>query len=142
MPDEETEMKTMWSESLFDALYLALRKNREQIIKSTVKDLGEKGYDHDYLVSNVQQKLGVMQANRLRSVLGMRVAETKSAKAAATKQAEDHWAAKLLSTVRWIFGISDTKPKPTARSRARPGTHGTRGRAGKPPGRRRVRKKR
>lgn len=87
MSGDETETKTMWSESLFDTLYMALRRGgREEAIRDVVKDLRAKGYGNIVLVSKVQQKLGAEQANRLRGILGMPVAKAKArARAGARK---------------------------------------------------------
>lgn len=76
---DETETKTMWSESLFDSLYTALRRGgKEEAIRGVVKDLKAKGYGNVVLVSKVQQKLGAEQANRLRGILGMPVAKGRA----------------------------------------------------------------
>jgi len=42
--DDKTEMKTLWSETLLEMLYVALRKNRsDKDILECLKDLNQKG---------------------------------------------------------------------------------------------------
>ncbi len=68
--EDRTRTKTLWSETQFEILYGAIKKNRpEAEIVEIVKDLGGRGFPPSYLVQKVQEKVGMTSANRLKVVL-------------------------------------------------------------------------
>lgn len=70
--DDENDNKiiTMWSESLFDNLYLTLKKNREDIfIKKILASIKAKKYNNKFIVNNVKRNLGINAANRIEEIL-------------------------------------------------------------------------
>jgi len=67
---EETEVKTMWSETLLESLYVAMEKQKgNKIVIGIIKDLKAKGYENDYLIDKVGKKVGPAAAARLKSLL-------------------------------------------------------------------------
>jgi len=65
-----TEVKTMWSETLLEALYIAMEKNKgDKIVIGVIKDLRAKGYENDYLIEKVEKKVGPTAATRLKILL-------------------------------------------------------------------------
>jgi hypothetical protein len=68
---EKEEIQTMWSESLLEHLYLALKKNKEDaMIMELIGELRAKEYDDDFLIKKVTQKVGDATAvNRLKNLL-------------------------------------------------------------------------
>jgi hypothetical protein len=67
---QTTEVKTMWSETLLEALYVAMEKNKgNKIVIEIIKDLRAKGYENDYLIEKVQKKVGPEAATRLKNLL-------------------------------------------------------------------------
>jgi hypothetical protein len=64
-----TGAKTMWSETLLEALYVALEKKvGDAKIREILGELKTKGYKRDYLVEKVTKKLGPNAADRLKRV--------------------------------------------------------------------------
>ena len=52
-------MKTMWSETLLEALYVAMEKKAsDSKVREILKDLKSKGYTREYLVEKVEKKVG------------------------------------------------------------------------------------
>ena len=118
---EGTEIKTMWSESLLETLYVALRKDKEDaVVKDVISDLKAKDYDDDYLINKVKVKVGPNAAVRIRGLL--RGNKTKKAKvskqdkplskadqarqnAAAKKRAQQKSA--IVNKIKGIFGGGD-----------------------------------
>lgn len=67
---EMTEIKTMWSESLLETLYVALRKEKEDaVIQEIIVDLRAKEYDDEYLINKVTKKIGPTAAVRMKGLL-------------------------------------------------------------------------
>jgi hypothetical protein len=67
---EMTEIKTMWSESLLETLYVALKKDKEDaLIQEIIVDLRAKEYDDEYLINKVKKKVGPTSATRMESLL-------------------------------------------------------------------------
>lgn len=67
---EATEIKTMWSESLLETLYVALRKDKEdELIQEIIVDLRAKEYDDEYLINKVTKKVGPTAAARMKNLL-------------------------------------------------------------------------
>lgn len=77
---QTTEVKTMWSETLLESLYVAMEKNKgNAIVMEIIQDLKAKDYDNDYLVEKVQKKVGPAAATRLKGLLhGMGRSTVKS----------------------------------------------------------------
>jgi hypothetical protein len=68
--EDRTRTKTLWSETQFQILYSAIKKNRpEAEIVEIIKDLGSRGFPASYLVQKVQDKVGMTSANRLKVII-------------------------------------------------------------------------
>jgi len=62
-----TEVKTMWSETLLEALYVALEKKvPDTNIRELLGELKAKGYKIDYLIEKVTKKLGPNATDQLK----------------------------------------------------------------------------
>ena len=62
-----TEVKTMWSETLLEALYVALEKKAgDAKVREILGELQEKGYKKDYLIEKVTKKIGPNAADQLK----------------------------------------------------------------------------
>ena len=108
---EMTEIKTMWSESLLESLYVALRKSKDDgVVKDVLNDLKEKDYDNDYIINKVKRKVGPKAAERVNALLtgksqsgasepGMSKADI--ARANAAKKKAD---AGIVGKIKGIFG--------------------------------------
>ncbi len=80
---EMTEVKTMWSESLLETLYIGLRKDKgDDIIQEVIVDLRAKKYDDKYIINKVTKRVGPEAAKRIESLLsgGKSTKSTKSTK--------------------------------------------------------------
>lgn len=77
-----TEVKTMWSETLLEALYVALEKKAgDAKIRDILGELKGKGYTRDYLVEKVTRKIGPNAADHLKRIYaGMRASGKKQDK--------------------------------------------------------------
>ena len=70
-PDGATEARTMWSESLFESLYLALRKEKgDEVIMTVLKEIKAKEYTDNYIFNKVKKKLGPTAGARVGALLG------------------------------------------------------------------------
>jgi len=68
--DEDTRPKTLWSQTQFDMLYLALdRCKPDGLIKEIMVDLNRRGFPPEYVLPRVRKKLGVVASNRVRLIL-------------------------------------------------------------------------
>jgi hypothetical protein len=82
-----TEVKTMWSETLLETLYVAMEKNKgNNVVIPILKDLKEKGYEKDYLIEKVGKKVGPAAAARLKNLYSGG-AKSAAPAAASTSQA-------------------------------------------------------
>jgi hypothetical protein len=64
------EIQTMWSESLLEHLYLALKKNKEDaMILELIEELRAKDYDDEFLIKKVTMKVGATGATRITALL-------------------------------------------------------------------------
>ena len=64
------EVQTMWSESLLEHLYLALKKDKEDaMILELIDELKAKDYDDDFLIKKVTMKVGATAASRMSNLL-------------------------------------------------------------------------
>ncbi len=67
---DRTRTKTLWSETQFELLYSAIKKNRpEAEIAEIIKDLNSRGFSPRDLVQEVQDKVGMTSAHRLKDIL-------------------------------------------------------------------------
>ncbi len=112
---EMTEIKTMWSESLLESLYVALKKTKEDtVVKDVLTELKEKEYDNDYIINKVKRKVGPTAAQRVEALLtgrtvtgssgsgaqsGMSKADIARANAAKKKADEG-----IMGKIKGIFG--------------------------------------
>jgi hypothetical protein len=70
MLDEDTRPKTLWSQTQFDLLYLALERSKPDImIKEIMRDLNRRGFPPEYVIPRVRKKLGMIASNRIKLIL-------------------------------------------------------------------------
>jgi len=68
--NQGTEVKTMWSESLLEGLYDALKKQKgDRVLVGIIRELKAKGYDSRYLIDKVSKKIGPKAGDRMRELL-------------------------------------------------------------------------
>jgi hypothetical protein len=68
--NDKKEVQTMWSESLLEHLYLALKKNKEDaMILELIEELRAKEYDDEFLIKKVTMKVGATGATRITALL-------------------------------------------------------------------------
>ncbi|MBF8270456.1 MAG: hypothetical protein HW386_2165 [Gammaproteobacteria bacterium] len=85
----------MWSETLLEALYVALEKKAgDAKIREILGELKEKGYKKDYLIEKVGKKIGPNAADHLK-----RIFRSAGAKAATGKKQD----AGLVGKIKGIF---------------------------------------
>lgn len=108
---EMTEIKTMWSESLLESLYVALKKEKEdKLVKEVLDDLKAKEYDNEYILNKVKRKVGPAAATRVEALLtgktmddvaqpGMSKADIARANAAKKRAKEG-----IVGKIKNIFG--------------------------------------
>ena len=60
----------MWSETLLEALYVALEKKADGKVREILGELKEKGYKKDYLIEKVGKKIGPNAADHLKRIYG------------------------------------------------------------------------
>jgi len=109
---EMTEIKTMWSESLLETLYVVLRKEKEdEMVQEVIVDLRAKEYDDEYLINKVKKKVGPAAATRMEALLAGKATSADGAKPLSqADQARANAAAKkrgkggLVGKIKGIFG--------------------------------------
>ena len=111
---EMTEIKTMWSESLLETLYVVLRKEKEdEMVQEVIVDLRAKEYDDEYLINKVKKKVGPAAATRMEALLAGRATSAGADGAKPLSQADQaraNAAAKkrgkggLVGKIKGIFG--------------------------------------
>jgi hypothetical protein len=70
MLNEDTRPKTLWSQTQFDLLYLALDRCKPDIfIKEIMVDLNRRGFPPEYVLPRVRKKLGMIASNRIKLIL-------------------------------------------------------------------------
>lgn len=70
MLDEDTRPRTLWSQTQFDLLLLALERSKpDTMIKDLMVDLNKRGFPPEYVIPRVRKKLGMIAANRIKLVL-------------------------------------------------------------------------
>lgn len=68
--EDDTRPKTLWSQTQFELLYVALERNKpELLIKEIVVDLSRRGFPLEYLVARVRKKMGMVASNRLKLIM-------------------------------------------------------------------------
>lgn len=59
MPEQDPNEVTMWSESIFEGLFLVLRKSQDETkIRLALKELLAKGYKPPLIIEKVREELG------------------------------------------------------------------------------------
>ena len=109
---EMTEIKTMWSESLLETLYVVLRKEKEdEMVQEVIVDLRAKEYDDEYLINKVKKKVGPAAATRMEALLAGKATSADGAKPLSqADQARANAAAKkrdkvgIVGKIKGIFG--------------------------------------
>jgi hypothetical protein len=70
MLNEDTRPKTLWSQTQFDLLYLALERSKpDGMIKEIMRDLNRRGFPPEYVIPRVRKKLGMIASNRIKLIL-------------------------------------------------------------------------
>ena len=70
MLDEDTQPKTLWSQTQFDLLYLALKRGKpDGMIKAIMMDLNKRGFPPEYVIPRMRKKLGMVASNRIKLIL-------------------------------------------------------------------------
>jgi hypothetical protein len=70
MLDEDTQPKTLWSQTQFDLLYIALNRCKpDGIIREIMVDLNKRGFPPEYVLPRVRKKLGMIASNRIKLIL-------------------------------------------------------------------------
>ena len=79
MKQDQTDTQvTMWSESLLEGLYVAIAKpGTGAALKDLLNELKAKGYEENYLIEKVEEKVGTKAADRLKVMLGRKRARGK-----------------------------------------------------------------
>ena len=68
--DITTRARTMWSVSLLESLYLALRKGKENdVIMGIVNDIKAKQYKDNYIIRRTKKDLGAVEGARVEALL-------------------------------------------------------------------------
>jgi hypothetical protein len=69
--NEDTQSGTLWSQSMFDALVVSLRRQQgDDRVKELIADLRRKGYSIDVITSKVVKALGPKAASRVQKLAG------------------------------------------------------------------------
>lgn len=65
-----TTYKTLWTETIFEVLYLALKYDKpDKDVREILRMVKLKGSKSDYIIRKVNQKLGEVEAQRVRMLL-------------------------------------------------------------------------
>ncbi len=68
--EDKTVAKTLWSESLIDALLVGLKKKAaDPKIKELIKDIIARGYKQDYIIQKVTKEMGTQAAMRVKQLM-------------------------------------------------------------------------
>ena len=66
----ETTVKTLWSETILEVLYLALKYDKPDAdVRNVLKMVRSKGAKRSYIIQKVKGKLGEAAALRVRSLM-------------------------------------------------------------------------
>ena len=67
---QQTIAKTLWSETLIDLLIVSLEKNlSDEKVTELLKELRQKKFKRDYIISKIKKALGVKEENRVKQLL-------------------------------------------------------------------------
>ena len=67
---DTTRARTMWSESLFEGLYLALRKGKgDDVIMGILRDIKAKQYKDHYIIKKTKRDVGLAEGARVAALL-------------------------------------------------------------------------
>lgn len=70
MLNEDTRPKTLWSQTQFDLLYLALERSKPDVmIREIMADLNRRGFPPEYVIPRVRKRLGMIASNRIKLIL-------------------------------------------------------------------------
>jgi len=70
MLDEDTRPRTLWSQTQFDMLILALERSKPDVmIRELMVDLNRRGFPPEYVLPRVRKKLGMIASNRIKLIL-------------------------------------------------------------------------
>lgn len=70
MLEDDTRPTTLWSQTQFDLLYLALDHSKpDGLIKEIMVDLNKRGFPPEYVIPRVRKKLGMIASNRIKLIL-------------------------------------------------------------------------
>lgn len=68
--NDETIVKTLWSETLVEVLLAALKKNvSDTEIKGIIKELHDKGFKADYIINKVGKEMDEAAVKRVRRLV-------------------------------------------------------------------------
>lgn len=100
MNDDETRMKTLWTQTLFDDLYSALERGKSDAeLKLLLKDLKEKEMPLRYVVKKVHDDVGPQHAKRLEAIL----AGKSTASAARPKTVKAKSSGGVMKSIKGLF---------------------------------------
>ena len=100
MNDDETRMKTLWTQTLFDDLYSALERGKsDKEVKLLLKDLKEKEMPLRYVVRKVHDDVGPQHAKRLEAIL----AGKSTAATATTKTVRGKSSGGVMKSLKGLF---------------------------------------
>jgi hypothetical protein len=69
---DKTITKTLWSETIIDALIVGLQKNvDDKKIKEMINEIRAKGYKSSYIIEKVTKELGAPARVRVKRLLGI-----------------------------------------------------------------------
>ena len=69
---DKTITKTLWSETIIDALIVGLQKNvDDKKIKEMINEIRAKGYKSSYIIEKVTKELGAPARVRVKRLLGL-----------------------------------------------------------------------
>lgn len=91
MNDGDGKDVTMWSGSLLESLYFALRKQKsDAAIKQILAELRQKGFGTDNLIGRVESEVGAQAARRVQGLLlkggGQRAGQRPGSRPARTRK--------------------------------------------------------
>ena len=67
---QKTVAKTLWSETLIDLLVISLQNNQpDEKVIDLLKELKQKKFKRDYIISKTRKSLGDKEANRVKLLL-------------------------------------------------------------------------
>jgi len=68
--DDETEFKTLWSETILEILYTTLKQNKsDTVVMEILKEVLQKGFKRHYIVEKVEKKVDKQASIRVNNLL-------------------------------------------------------------------------